>query len=614
MPDIINLLPDSVANQIAAGEVIQRPASVVKELIENAVDAGSTSITVNLTDAGKTLIQVVDNGYGMSETDARMAFERHATSKIDKAEDLFAIRTMGFRGEALASIAAIAQVSLKTRQPDNELGTELVIAGTDVKSQENVHCSPGSNFQVKNLFFNIPVRRKFLKSNTTELKHIINEFQRVVLTRPEISFILTHNNSEIYNLPVENHTKRIARLFRKILAQSLIKIDTKTSIIKISGYIGKPESARKNSGEQFFFVNNRYMRHPYFYKAVSMAYDKLLPHDTFPSFFIYFDIDPEAIDVNIHPTKTEIKFEDEANIWKIINIAVKESLGKFNVTPSIDFDTKHRINIPVLRKDTEIRPPEVKVDPTFNPFEKDHKKQSPSNQKDSKAETGDSLENWDKLYEGFEKQKDEPKIVFQSELDNTLNHTEDKVKVEAVSFQLKNKYILTSVKSGLMVIDQKRAHERILFERFRYQLENRKGISQKSLFPEPLTLEAGQAVLLDEINPTLTDLGFEIQKTGNCNYEIHACPADAKMQHVCEMIEKILELYQESESELKIENHDKIALAMAKTSSIGPEKKLSIDEMQELVDSLFACKLPNYTPDGKSVLSIISIDNIDALF
>ncbi|MCF8371596.1 MAG: DNA mismatch repair endonuclease MutL [Bacteroidales bacterium] len=612
MTDIIQLLPDSVANQIAAGEVIQRPASVVKELVENAVDAGAISIKVNLTDAGKTLIQIVDNGLGMSETDARMSFERHATSKIRKAEDLFAIRTLGFRGEALASIAAIAHVELKTRRKEDELGTELIIAGTKVQSQHNIQCPVGSNFLVKNLFFNIPVRRKFLKSNTTELKYVINEFQRVAMTQPNVAFTLSHNNTEIYNLPVENLALRIARLFRKNINQHLVKIDTQTSIVNISGYIGKPEVARKNSGEQYFFANNRFMKHPYFSKAVSMAYEKLLPPDAWPTFFIYLDVNPDTVDVNIHPTKTEIKFEDEANIWKILNISVRESLGKFNVAPSLDFDMPNRVDIPVLRKDTEIRPPEIKVDPTFNPFEKPSSGSS-SSSSFSKKPKNPNLENWETLYEGFENQKEETQLTFKSDLHEGKDAESDIQPSNQISFQLKNKYILTSVKSGLMVIDQRRAHERVLYERFLFQLNNKKGISQKSLFAEAIALDASEALLLEEIMPMLTDLGFEIEKTGELHYDIHGCPSDINIQQAPGMLEKILELYRESESELKVDGRDKIALAMAKASAIGYGKVLGNEEMQQLIDSLFACSVPNYTSDGKPVLTILELGQIEAL-
>ncbi len=609
MTDIIQLLPDSVANQIAAGEVIQRPASVVKELVENAVDAGSTDIKINLSDAGKTLIQVIDNGKGMSETDARMAFERHATSKIRKAEDLFAIRTMGFRGEALASIAAIAQVELKSRRDEDELGTKIIIEASTVKSQENVQCSRGSNFLVKNLFYNIPARRKFLKSNTTELKHIINEFQRIALTQPEISFSLLHNNSEIYHLPSSNLLKRISQLFRKTITQSLIKIHTGTSIINIKGYIGKPEYAKKNSGEQFFFVNGRFMKHPYFHKAVMAAYQNILGPDTWPSYFINFEINPESVDINIHPTKTEIKFEDEVNIWKILNLSVKESLGKFNVSPSLDFETGQPIHIPVVRKDTQIVEPTIHIDPTYNPFEEGKRKHTGNGISATKNEK-DNLDNWEKLYEEFEKHTPDKQITFTSnagdneEISNNINIDRKNL------FQLKNRYILSPVKSGLMIIDQRRAHIRVLFENFKNKLENNKGFSQKVMFPVYFEPDAETALLLDEIMQHIVTIGFEITKTENGSYEINGTPADISNHDPKILIEQILENYKHTGVELKLKLYDKIAYSLAKASAITYGKTLSSEEMSELFDSLFACKIPSYTPSGKLILSIITLSEI----
>ncbi|MCK4700057.1 MAG: DNA mismatch repair endonuclease MutL, partial [Bacteroidales bacterium] len=373
MSDLIHLLPDSVANQIAAGEVIQRPASSVKELVENAIDCGSTVIKIIIKDAGRTLVQVIDNGCGMSETDARMAFERHATSKISKADDLFAIKTMGFRGEALASMGAVAQVELKTRRQEDELGTRLCINGSKVETQEPVSCPAGSNFAIKNLFYNIPARRKFLKSNQTELKHIIVELQRVALSHPDIQFIMHHNGSEIYHLVPGNLRQRIVGVFSRSIEQNLIPLNTETSVVKISGFIGKPENAKKTFGEQFFFINKRYMRHPYFHRAVMDAYEGILPPETFPSYFIYMSADPHTIDINIHPTKTEIKFEDERSCWQILHASIKEALGKFNIIPSLDFDTRGSIDIPLRKKDGSFFPPPIKTDPSFNPFEKDEK-------------------------------------------------------------------------------------------------------------------------------------------------------------------------------------------------------------------------------------------------
>jgi len=610
MSDIIQLLPDSVANQIAAGEVIQRPASVIKELIENAIDAGAKQIIINLSDAGKTLIQVIDNGNGMSETDARMSFERHATSKIRKAEDLFALTTMGFRGEALASIAAIAQVELKTKRQEDELGIELIIEGSEVKSQESIQCSRGCNFLVKNLFFNIPARRKFLKSNSTELRHIINEFQRVALTQPEIGFSLFHNNTEIYHLPPSNLLKRITQLFRKTIDQTLIKVNTDTSIIKIRGYIGKPEYAKKKSGEQFFFVNGRFMKHPYFHKAVLMAYENILPPDTLPSYFIYFDINPESVDINIHPTKTEIKFEDEVNIWKIINLTVKESLGKFNVSPSLDFDMKNHIEIPTRRKDTEIVEPKIHVDPTFNPFDKEKKNdwQAPISATDNKQ---DNLENWENLYNEFEKGNAKQTVVFPSDTDKNSDSFISENDIENRNlFQLKNRFILTAVKSGLMIIDQRRAHIRVLYESYKNILEKNIGFSQKVMFPVYFEPDTKNAEIFAEILPHIIKIGFEIAKTEEGNYEINAVPSDIINHDPKLLIEQILENYNRTGSEIKFEIQDKIAYSLASASAINYGKSLSTLEMSELFDNLFACKTPAYTPNGKLVLNIVTLAEI----
>ena len=420
MADIIKLLPESVANQIAAGEVIQRPASIVKELVENSIDAGSTSITVIVKDGGKNLVQVIDNGKGMSETDARMAFERHATSKLNTAHDLFAIRTMGFRGEALASIASVSEVSVKTRRTEDELGTELLIAGSQVKSQEPVQCTAGSNFSIKNLFYNVPARRKFLKATSTELKHVITEVQRIALAFPTVEIALLHNQAEIYNLPKSNLRQRVVNLFGKSFNSILVDIHTDTSLVKISGFIGKPEGARKSATEQYFFANGRYIRHPYFNKAVTLAYDRLIPMDASPVYFIFLETDPAAIDVNIHPTKTEVKFEDEAAIWQILHAAVRESLGRFSITPSLDFDTIGVIDIPVLTKDTEIRMPEININPNYNPFEEEDRQKNFTRFQPS-LNKGKSLD-WEKLYEGFEKESasesPEENRVFPSETED----------------------------------------------------------------------------------------------------------------------------------------------------------------------------------------------------
>ena len=520
MPDIIQLLPDSVANQIAAGEVIQRPASVVKELVENAIDAGATAVTINIKDSGRTLIQVIDNGKGMSPTDARMSFERHATSKIREANDLFAIRTMGFRGEALASIAGVADVELRTRQHGVELGTFIHIMGSIIQKQEADHCAEGSNFSVKNIFFNIPARRKFLKSNSSELKYIITEVQRIALANPELAISLYHNNSVIYNLPVENIRKRIVSLFGKSINQSLIPVDTTTSVINISGFIGQPKSAKKTLGEQFFFVNGRFMKHPFFNRAVQQAYDRILPPDTFPSYFLYFEVDPATIDINIHPTKTEIKFEDERSAWHIIQASVREAMGKFNLMPSIDFDQAGSIDIPISpARGSNIPEPEIRINPNFNPFENE-----PWGDRDFANTTSyrdeQNRDNWQTLYKGFEREEGQNNQYpnFQSAIPDEFEQeavqqsfTNDEIPIrESHNFlQFKNKYILTPVKSGLMVIDQRRAHERILFENFLRIIDNHLAISQRQLFPARLELNAVDKEILIVIDEELKALGFE---------------------------------------------------------------------------------------------------------
>lgn len=624
MTDIISILPDAVANQIAAGEVIQRPASIVKELVENAIDAEATSIDIILKDAGKTLVQVIDNGKGMSETDARMAFERHATSKIRKAEDLFEIRSMGFRGEALASIAAVAQVELKSKRKDDELGTSIQINGSNVISQEAVQCKTGSNFAVKNLFFNIPARRKFLKANSTEVKHIVQEFQRIVLAHPEISFSLHHNGNEMYHLPTSKIRQRIINVFGKQLNQNLISIGAETSIVNIYGYAGKPEFAKKTQGEQFFFVNNRFMKDGYFHKAVMLAYDQLLPQQTYPSYFIFFEIPPESIDINIHPTKTEIKFEESSAVFKILTAAVKEALGKFNIVPSLDFDSEGIIEIPVLNKDTKMKTPEIKVNPNFNPFEQEKKSpyQIPPKSKFDK----NYLDNWENLYQNFEEETPEPE---QENLFVTEEHTEKEFQTEDENFlpesgkkflQLKNKYILSPVKSGLMLIDQKRAHERILYEQYLNTLINSRNIAQQSLFPTPFTLLPEDCETLNSILDELRKIGFDIREFGKNTFVINGTPAIISNQNIDteELIKSLLDDYQNQEATLaesmKRNISEKLARSLAKVSSISYGKHLTSEEMNQIIDRLFACESPNYTPSGKTIISMIKSDEIEKRF
>ncbi len=609
MSDIIHLLPDSVANQIAAGEVIQRPASVVKELVENAIDAGASVIKIVIKDAGKTLVQVIDNGCGMSETDARLSFERHATSKIKTANDLFAIRTMGFRGEALASVAAIANVELKTKRIEDELGIFINISGSELVKQEPLSCPNGSNFLIKNLFFNVPARRKFLKTNATEFRHIVNEVQRVALPNPDISFILIHNDVEVYNLPASNLHQRIINIFGKNLNKNLINLNTNTSIIKIKGFIGKPEYAKKKSGEQFFFVNNRYMRHPYFYRAVLKSYEKILPHDSIPSFFIYFDVDPKSIDINIHPTKTEIKFDDELGIWQIIHASIKESLGKYNIVPSIDFsiDVDNRIDIPPFSKDSDVKTPSVPLDPDYNPFNENKK----GNYYNHNKKIPD---NWEQLYSGFENEENKQvsNKLFSDENDafaekhtltNNLNF-----------YQLKNKYILTSVKSGLMIIDQKRAHERILYEKFLSVFKNNIGVEQKKFFPESFDLNAADAEIFKEIADDIKFLGFDIREFGDNTFIVDGTPADFSNVNSVNFIESLIENYKNNKTDIKTDVRENIVRSIAKASAINYGKTLTHEEMSNLIDSLFACKTPNYSPAGKSVFNIINLEELDKRF
>jgi len=616
MSDIIRLLPDSVANQIAAGEVIQRPASVIKELVENSIDAGAREVHILITDAGRTCIQVIDDGKGMSETDARISFERHATSKIREAADLFALTTMGFRGEALASIAAVAQVDLKTRPENEELGTVISVAGSKVERQETVSCPKGSNFSVKNLFFNVPARRKFLKSNQTELSNILAEFERIVLVHPDVAFTLHSNDIELFRLPASSLRQRIINVFGKKLNQQLLNATVDTSLIKISGYIGKPDAARKKGAHQYFFVNGRYMRHPYFHKAVMEAYEKLVPAGEQISYFLYLDVDPADIDVNIHPTKTEIKFENEVPIWQILAASVKESLGKFNEVPSIDFDMEGMPDIPAYDGNAPIQPPKLNFNPNFNPFQK-----TGSTYSRPKVE-------WEDLYEGIEKAEQrvgrnyEPDVIdypafqkMEPEPEQpTLYDDEAVMEKSSLLFQFKGRFILTSVKSGLMIIDQHRAHVRVLFDRYLEQIKNRQGIAQGVLFPEILELPASEAAVLAEISDDLSAIGFELTNLGGGSYAINGVPSGIEGLSPVQLIRNMLHTAMEKGNDVKEEVQNALALTLAKAAAIVYGQVLNSEEMTKLVDSLFACATPNYTPDGKIVLSMLKEDDIEKLF
>ncbi|WP_340111390.1 DNA mismatch repair endonuclease MutL [Maribellus mangrovi] len=618
MSDIIQLLPDAVANQIAAGEVIQRPASVVKELVENALDAGATEVTINIKDAGKTLIQISDNGCGMSPIDARMAFERHATSKIRNANDLFCIRTMGFRGEALASVAAIADVELRTKRMEDEVGTFIHIIGSEVKTQEPAGISNGTDFKIKNLFFNVPARRKFLKSNSTELKHIIWEIQRIALPNPNIKFSFVHNGTSLYELPVTSYRKRIVDVFGKTLNQSLVSVKEETSIVKIHGFVGQPKYARKTMGEQFFFVNGRYMRHPYFHKAITQAYEQLLPPDTFPSYFLFLELDPGEIDINVHPTKTEIKFENERDIWPIVHAAVRESLGKHNVVPSIDFDQRGSIDIPVPKKSGEgVRFPDIEINPGYNPFDTEKSGNAGSfNPSATTYREKKNLENWEDLYRGsqlkLKPEDQEPREEFSGTKD-LYAQTREQYSGKKV-MQLKQRYILTPVKSGLMVIDQKRAHERILFEQFIEVMKSDSVASQQQLFPQTIELNPADAELLKSILEDLLSLGFDIREFGKNTFVMNGTPGVLDVSSPEMIVEKLLEEYKNSPVDARSKVKVQIAISLAKASALEYGVELKQEEVDHLIDNLFACGTPNFTPDGKKVLTIISTDDIEKSF
>ena len=625
MSDIIRLLPDSVANQIAAGEVIQRPASVIKELVENAIDAGAQHIDVLVTDAGKSSIQVIDDGKGMSETDARLSFERHATSKIREAADLFALRTMGFRGEALASIAAVEQVELRTCVEGEELGTKLVIAGSKVESQEAISCPKGSNFCVKNLFFNVPARRKFLKSNQTELSNILTEFERIALVNPNVSFTLYHNDAELFNLPAIQLRQRIMGVFGKKINQDLLSLDVDTTMVRISGFVARPESARKKGARQYFFVNGRYMRHPYFHKAIMDAYEHLIPVGEQVSYFIYFDVDPGNIDVNIHPTKTEIKFENEQAIWQILAAAVKETLGKFNAVPSIDFDTEGMPDIPAFESSpyAGIQPPKTTYNPDYNPFNTSAVPPSSYSSKPSR--------DWEQLYEGLEHhssaqhiQKSYPDdgdyftaASMEQPVTPTLyDHSEEAAMGEKSSqhYQFKGRFILTSVKSGLMIIDQQRAHIRILYDQYLEQITRRQGASQGMLFPDIVQFPVSEVPVLQEIMEDLSYLGFELTDLGGGSYAINGIPSGIEGLNPVELIQSMVHTAMEKGGKVKEEVQSNLALTLAKAAAIVPGQVLTNEEMNGLVDGLFAVATPNYTPDGKTVLSVLQEDELEKLF
>lgn len=620
MSDIIQLLPDSVANQIAAGEVIQRPASVVKELVENAIDAGASNINVIIVDAGRTSIQVIDDGKGMSETDARLSFERHATSKIRKADDLFSLHTMGFRGEALASIAAVAQIDLKTRMEGEDLGTQLTISGSRFVGQEPCACPVGSNFTVENLFFNVPARRKFLKSNTTELNNIITAFERIVLVYPQISFTLHSNGTELFNLRSCSYRQRIVEVFGKRLNQDLLPIGVDTSLCRIHGFVGKPESARKKVLQQYFFVNERYMKHAYFHKAVMTAFDRLIPQGEQIPYFLYFEVPAENIDVNIHPTKTEIKFENEQAIWQILLASVKEAVGKFNDVPSIDFDTEGKPDIPVFNPNGSTSAPKISFNPQYNPFKQSSQPQRTTN-----------TESWESLYAGLDTNTETPQKDLFGQEDTPIGNVDNgETIISSVAtapdatamiedkspthYQYKGSYIMTAVKSGLMIINQHRAHVRILYEAYLRQLSEHKVHSQKVLFPEMVQFSVSDSVILEHILPEMTEMGFQLDNLGGGSYAVNGVPAGIEGLNAVTLITDMVAAAIESGTHVKEEIDHVLALSLARNAAIPQGQVLSNSEMESIVNELFACSNVNYTPSGTPIIAIMQQHDIEHLF
>ncbi len=596
--DIIKLLPDSVANQIAAGEVIQRPASVVKELMENALDAGATQIDLYVKDAGRTMITVADNGCGMSETDARLCFERHATSKIKKAEDLFSIRTMGFRGEALASIAAVAQVELMTRRKEDELGTKIIIEGSVVKEQLPKPMSVGTNFTVKNLFFNIPARRNFLKSNEVEMRHITDEFFRVAMMNPEVGFSLTNNDKEVYHLTPGNLKQRIVGLCGKDYDKKILPVQQETETASINGFIVKPEYLRKTRGEQYFFVNKRFIKHAYLHHAIENAYQELIPKDCYPGYFIDIEIDPKEIDINIHPTKTEVNFQDVKLVYAILHSAVRKSIGQNNLAPILDFDVNPNLGFDfgeASRMDRPVIEPKVDFNPGFNPFKQNTQSRSSSSG------------NWRIMYEDND--------TVSSNINKISNFDEAPTTIvenKNLYLQLQQTYIVTTVKSGLLVVDQHLAHKRVLYEKYLKEIENNVEASQQELFPQHVTLNPNDASLLKEINPDLEKIGFRIQQMAANTFVINGTPADSKTNDAVALLEKILDMYKTNLVDLKLDKKLNVARTLASQLAIKSGQNMTPTEMQDLVDRLFACAVSEVSPDGKKIYTILNVNDLKA--
>lgn len=615
--DIIQLLPDSVANQIAAGEVIQRPSSVVKELVENAIDAGATEVTIIIKDAGRTLVQVIDNGKGMSCTDARLSFERHATSKIKSSADIFSLSTMGFRGEALASIAAIAHVELRTRRAEDEVGTKLIIAASKVESQEPVSTPVGANFSVKDIFYNVPARRKFLKSNQVEFSNILTEFERIAIANSQIAFTLLHNGTEMYKLHSSSLLQRVVSLFGKTMNTQLLPINVQTTLAKITGFVGKPENARKRGAQQFFFVNGRYMRHPYFHKAVINAYEDIIPVGEMPNYFIKFEVEPATIDVNIHPTKTEIKFENEQHLWPILSSAVKEALGKFSAVPSIDFDTDDAPDIPIFNPNMQVKQPQVSYTPGYNPFNY------------NKAGVTRVANDWEKLYDNFEgaaiKSDDSVKIGYDDFLLPIQEKEENKTTGQSVIpaeqslsqgayIQVKGRYIITSIKSGMVIVDQHRAHIRVLYEKYINNIEKNIQPVQKILFPEIIQLSPAQTEIMSSIDNDLSSVGFEISNLGSGSFSITGVPEGSEGINYEELLHKFIDIATETGTTDVTLFKKRMAQTLAQSAAIPYGQYLTYEEMEHLTQELFKLPEANYTPDGKPTLSCLTNEELEKRF
>lgn len=608
MSNIIKLLPDSVANQIAAGEVIQRPASAAKELLENAVDAAATQITLAIKDAGKTLIQVTDNGSGMSEMDARMCFERHATSKISKANDLFAIKTMGFRGEAMASISAISQVELKSKLTRDDIGTCIIIEGSKVISQEPCQCAAGTSISVKNLFYNVPARRNFLKSNTIEIRHIIEEFIRISIINCNIGFSYYNNDKIVYKLLPGSMKSRIVALFGNIYNERLLTVEQETEKVSISGFIGKPEFAKKTRGEQYFFVNNRFIKHPYLNHAVNNAYTELIPTDSFPSYFINIKIDPTDIDVNIHPTKTEVNFQDARYVYAILHAAVKQSIGKHSLTPTLDFDVIPEIETALQTKPSaELQQPAIEVNPDFNPFNK----QGSGFQNVASSFKKPSVENWEALYENQSDQQHTTsgnQDIINKAIDSENDFERNKF------LQVHNRFITCNVKSGMMVIDQNLAHQRIIYEEILSKLKGTSSPSQQQLFPQNIHLSPGDVEIVKSLITELSRVGFILEELGSAGFVVVGIPTDLKENEVNSIIERIIENHKAESGDLNYDKNINLARSIAVNTALKTGTKLDEIEMQEIFDKLFMCSVPRISPDGQKTLTIVGIEDLENLF